>query len=185
MYIIVTLYHKTTVYLKLYNYSTLTYTMIHPSGRILRKRFLTKEEKQAYIKLQEKRKQEDKIKAMRKSNLERAKATKENRLKRVRAEELMKKNLAACEQDFRIIVMQWARDKTLARINKFFRLLEEFKCPMEPCYNTNRLNAVQKLLRKNKCGYKELHDGLNLANVRSMQNTYDNAHKLYVILSSM
>ena len=140
--------------------------MMHSSGRVLRKRFLTKEEKDAWRKGEEKRKREAKVKAIRESMVQKAKAKKERELKKRRAKACMEVKLQGCEPEFRYIVEQWAKDKTVAHVNKFFRLLDEFKCPMEPCYNPNKLDKFfdrsQILLRKNKCGIKELNHGLHI-----------------------
>jgi hypothetical protein len=67
-------------------------------------------------------------------------------------------NLQGCEPKFRILIMKWGVDKTIAHVNKFFRLLDEFKCPME--LRTDKYASIdmdiQQLLRKNNCGYKNL-----------------------------
>ena len=99
--------------------------------RTLRKRFITRE-------LQEKRKSQARIKAMRQSNLRKAKAKRQKELKKKRDELTLKQYLQKCEPEFRYIVSQWAKDKTLAKVLRFFRLLEEHKCPMEPCYTPNK-----------------------------------------------
>lgn len=136
--------------------------MMHASGRTLRKRFLTQEEKVAWTKVQEKKKQEARVKAMHESKVRKAKAKQERELKKRRAKELMQSNLRKCEPEFRYIVQQWCEGKTVAHVNRFFRHLKEFKCPMEPCYNPKKLEPAQKILRKNKCGYKKLLRGMYL-----------------------
>tara|TARA_B100000513_G_C11827800_1_gene161414 strand:+ start:50 stop:565 length:516 start_codon:yes stop_codon:yes gene_type:complete len=164
--------------------------MMQPSGRTLRKRFLTKGEKVAWDKLVEKRKQEARAKALRESSIRKAKAKKQRELDKRRAKTLMESNLRNCEPEFRYIVQQWAKDKTTARVNMFFRLMEEFKCPMEPCYNLNSISLAEKVLRKNKCGYKQLCYGLNLPDAilgcdfwnKDYQREYDHAHELEGIL---
>ena len=102
----------------------------------------------------------------------------------------MKLNMSKCAPEFKVSVQHWAKGKTVAEINKFFRLLEEFKCPMEPCYNMNKLNKVQKLLRKNKCGYNELLNGIYWYDVvenwtREDHKKFENANELNSILQSM
>ena len=164
--------------------------MMQHSGRTLRKRFLTKGEKVAWDKLVEKRRQAARVKALRESNLRKAKAKKERELKKKRAKTLMESNLRNCEPEFRYIVQQWAKDKTTARVNMFFRLLEEVHCPMEPCYNPKKLDLAAKVLRKNKCGYKQLCYGLHLPDIvlgsefwnKDHQREYDHAHELESIL---
>ena len=96
--------------------------MMHSSGRTLRKRFLTKEEKVAWGKLQEKKKQEARVKALRESNLKKAKAKKERELKDRRAKTLMESSIQACEPEFRYLVQQWAKGKTVAKVNRFFSI---------------------------------------------------------------
>lgn len=137
----------------------------------------------------EKRRQ-DKIRAVQKSNMRREKARKERLLKRWRAEQLMKNNFRQCQPEFRIIVMRWARNKTTARVNLFFRQLKQFHCPMEPCYNTKRLSKVLRLLRKNKCGRDKLNYGLHLPDIVSGWNKhyekkFHEAHELYIVLQNM
>lgn len=164
--------------------------MMQPSGRTLRKRFLTRGEKVAWDKLVEKRKQEARAKALRESSIRKAKAKKQRELDKRRAKTLMESNLRNCEPEFRYIVQQWAKDKTTARVNMFFRLMEEFRCPMEPCYNLNSISLAEKVLRKNKCGYKKLCYGLNLPDAilgcdfwnKDYQREYDHAHELDGIL---
>jgi hypothetical protein len=165
--------------------------MMHSSGRTLRKRFLTKEEKLAHQKLQEVRKREARVKALRESKLRKAKAKKEREIQKRRAESLMKSNFQGCESEFRVVAEQWAKDKTVAQVNKFFRLLEEFKCPMDPCYG--KPGHSQGVLRKNKCGYEKLCYGLHLPDAvlgsdfwnRDYQREYDRAHELDGILHEM
>lgn len=164
--------------------------MMHVSGRILRKRFLTKEEKGAWDELQRKKRQEEIIKDRREAR----KAKKKRELKKRRAKELMQSNLRKCEPEFRYIVQQWCEGKTVAHVNRFFRYLEEFKCPMEPCYNPKKLEPAQKVLRKNKCGYKELINGMYLYDVVDCSewewNTIytkvcERAHELHFMLCEM
>lgn len=131
------------------------------SARVLRKRFLTKEEKASHKALQQKKRQEEIIRDRR----EFKKAKKERELKKRRAKQLMEDNLRKCEHEFRVFVQMWAKDKTVAKVNRFFRLLKEFKCPKEPCYNMNKLEPAQKVLRFNKCGYKKLINGMYLYDV--------------------
>jgi hypothetical protein len=165
--------------------------MMYSSGRTLRKRFLTKEEKLAHQKLQEVRKREARVKALRESKLRKAKAKKEREIQKRRAESLMKSSLQGCESEFRFVVEQWAKDKSVAQVNKFFRLLEEFKCPMDPCYG--KPGHSQGVLRKNKCGYEKLCYGLHLPDAvlgsdfwnRDYQREYDRAHELDGILHEM
>ena len=83
---------------------------------------------------------------------------KSRKLKRTNAKKLMDANIQGCEPEFRILVMHWRVHKTTAHVNKLFRLLDEFKCPMEnrtDKYASLDLN-IQLLLRKNNCGYKNL-----------------------------
>lgn len=127
----------------------------------LRKRFLTKEEKDAWNELQRKKRQEQIILDRREAR----KAKKQRELKKKRAKMLMQDNLRNCEPEFRHLVQQWCEGKTVAKVNRFFRLMEEFKCTMEPCYNAKKLEPAQKLLRKNKCGYKKLLRGMYLYDV--------------------
>ena len=134
--------------------------MMHASGRVLRKRFLTKEEKDAWRKVEEKRKREAKVKAIRESMVQKAKAKKERELKKRRAKACMEANLQGCQPKFRYIVKQWAKDKTVAHVNKFFRLLDEFKCPMGSSCDYTIETA--RLLRLNNCGYEELLRGTYL-----------------------
>ena len=156
----------------------------------LRQRFLTKEEKAAHKALQQKRRQEDIIKDRR----EFKKAKRERELKKRRAKELMQANIEKCELGFRMKVEAWSKSNTVARVNRFFRLLEEFKCPMEPCYNVNKMEPSQKLLRLNKCGYKALVNGLYLYDVvdcdeweweTNYSKQCERAHELDSILMSM
>lgn len=160
------------------------------SGRTLRKRFLTKEEKDAWGKLQEKKKQEARVKALRESKLQKAKAKKERELKKRRAKILMESSIQACEPEFRQLVQRWAKGKTVAKVNRFFEMLEEVKCPMEPCHDINSISLAEKVLRLNKCGYKELCYRLNLPDAilgcdfwnNEYQRQYDRAHELESIL---
>lgn len=162
-------------------------TMFHASGRTLRKRFLTKEEKVAWGKVQEKKKQEARVKALRESNLKKAKAKKDRELKERRAKTLMESSIQACEPEFRQLVEQWAKGKTVAKVNRFFSMLEEVKCPMEPCGSGG---LSEKVLRLNKCGYEKLCYGLNLPDAilgcdfwdKDYQRQYDRAHELESIL---
>ena len=167
--------------------------MMHVSGRSLRKRFLTKEEKVAHQKLQEKKKQEARVKALRESRIRKAKAKKDREIQKIRAKTLMESNIQGCEPKFRSMVQQWAKDKTVAKVNRFFRLLEEVKCPMGPCYDLNSIALSEKVLRKNKCGYKKLCYNLNLPDAilgsefwsKEYQRVYDRAHELDCILYNM
>lgn len=167
--------------------------MMHASGRVLRKRFLTKEEKLAYQRLQEKKKQEERLRALRESKVRKAKAKKERELKKKRAELKMKTSLQACEPGFRSLVEQWAKGKTTANVNKFFRLLEEVKCPVERSYNPSELEPSAKALRMNKCGYKKFFWNLSLPDnvlgcefwTKKHQKSYENAHELDGILQGI
>ena len=100
---------------------------------------------------------------MRQSKLRKAKAKRQRELKKKRDELTLKQYLQKCEPEFRYIVSQWAKDKTLAKVLRFFRLLEEHKCPMEPCYTPNKwcnvLDGPEILLRKAKCGVRKLNYG--------------------------
>ena len=166
---------------------------MHSSGRTLRKRFLTKEEKVAWVKLQEKKKQQARAKALQESRIRKAKAKKERELDKRRAQLKLKTNMSKCEPEFRYVVEQWATDKTTAQINRFFEMLEEVKCPVEPCYNPKKLGISEKVLRMNKCGYKKLCYNLHLPdNVlgsefwnNKYQRQYDRAHELDRILYKM
>lgn len=152
----------------------------------LRQRFLTKEEKAAHKALGERKRQEDMVKARKESRLRKIKARRERELNKIRAKTLMENNLQACEPEFRHLVQQWAKGKTVAKVNKFFVLLKEVKCPMEPCYNPEKLWAAEKVLRLNRCGYKKLCYKLNLPDAilgcdfwsKEYQREYDNAHEL-------
>ena len=167
--------------------------MMHSSGRILRKRFLTKEEKVAYQKLQEERKREARVKAMQESRIRKAKAKRERELDKKRAQLKLQFNMSKCQPEFRHVVEQWAKGKTTAQVNRFFELLEEVKCPMEPCYNPKKLDRAEKVLRMNKCGYNKLCYNLNLPDAilgcdfwnKDYQRTYDRAHELESILYEM
>jgi hypothetical protein len=143
----------------------------------LRQRFLTKEEKAAHQALQERKRLEDMVKARRESRLQKAKEKRLRELKKRRANELMKDSLEKCELGFRLKVKAWAKEQSVAKVNNFFRLLEEFKCPMEPCYNMNKLEPSQKLLRLNKCGYKELNYGLYLYDIVDWEWEWGTKHK--------
>ena len=164
---------------------------MNTSARTLRKRFLTKEERIAYQKIQEKKQQEARVKALRESRLQKAKAKKERELKKNRARLKLETNMTKCEPGFRHLVQQWAKGRTTAKINRFFQMLAEVHCPMEPCYNHKLLTPVQKVLRLNKCGYRELCMDLNLPdNIsdfwnKEYQRQYDNAHELDSILYDM
>ena len=127
----------------------------------LRKRFLTKEEKNAYFALQKKKRQEQIIL----DRKEARKAKQKRELKKRRAKILMENNLRKCEPEFRYIIQPWCEGKTVAKVNRFFSLLEEFKCNVEPCYNPKKLERAQKVLRLNKCGYKKLLRGMFLFDV--------------------
>lgn len=167
--------------------------MMHASGRTLRKRFLTKEERDAWTKVQEKKKQEAKVKAMHESKVRKAKAKQERELKKRRAKNLMDANIQGCEPEFRSMVQKWAKGKTVAQVNRFFSLLEEVHCPMEPCYNPKKLNHAEEVLRMNKCGYKKLCYNMNLPDAilgcdfwsKEYQRQYDRAHELDHILYNM
>ena len=158
--------------------------------RLLRKRFLTKEEKLAWEKLQRKKIQERIIK----DRKEAKKAKKARELKKRRAKELMLSSLKKCEPEFRVLVEKWAEDKSVAKVNRFFRLLKEVHCPVEPCYNTKKLEPAQKVLRLNKCGYKKLHYGLCLDDYvfcddweweKYYKKQCENAYDLEFILNDM
>ena len=163
------------------------------SVRCLRKRFLTKEEKVAYQKLQEERKREARAKALQESRIRKAKAKRERELDKKRAQLKLKYNMSQCEPEFRHVVQQWAKDKTTAKVNRFFELLEEVKCPMEPCYNPKKLDRAEKVLRMNKCGYQKLSYNLNLPDAilgcdfwnNEYQRQYDRAHELDIWLYQM
>ena len=165
---------------------------MHSSGRTLRKR-MTKEERDAYRKLQEEQKREARIKALQESIMKKAKAKKERELNKKRAQLKLKSNMQACQPEFRHVVQQWAKDKTPAKVNRFFELLEEVKCPMEPCYNPKKLDQAEKVLRMNKCGYNKLCYNLNLPDAilgcdfwnNKYQRQYARAHELDSILYQM
>lgn len=162
--------------------------MMHASGRTLRKR-MTKEEKHAYQRLQEEQKQQARVKALQESRRKKAKAKKERELKKKRDKLKLKSNMQACQPEFRHVVQQWGKGKTVAQMNRFFDLLEEVKCPMEPCYN-NKLDPAERVLRMNKCGYKKLCYNLNLPDAilgcdfwnKDYENEYNRAHELDSIL---
>jgi len=164
---------------------------MNTSARTLRKRFLTKEERIAYHKIQEKKQQEARVKALRESRLQKAKAKKQREVKKNRARLKLETNMTKCEPGFRLVVQQWAKGKTTAKINRFFQMLAEVNCHMEPCYNQKLLTPVQKVLRLNKCGYRKLCIDLNLPdNIsdfwnKEYQRQYDNAHELDSILYDM
>lgn len=168
-------------------------TKMHVGGRVLRKRFLTKEEKLAYQRLQEKKKQEARVRALRESRVRKAKAKKERELKKKRAELKMKTSLQACEPGFRSLVEQWAKGKTTAKVNRFFNLLEEVECPVERSYDPSKLEPSAKALRMNKCGYKKFFWNLSLPDnvlgsefwTNEHQRSYNNAHELDGILQKM
>jgi len=163
------------------------------SAMKLRKRFLTKEEKAAHRAQQEKKKHEEMQEARRESRLRKVKAKKERELKDKRAKLKLKSNMSNCTTEFRHVVQQWAKGKSVAKINKFFELLEKVRCPMEPCYNPKKLDAAEKVLRLNKCGYKKLCYSLNLHDAilgcdfwnNDYQREYDNAHELDLWLYQM
>ena len=154
---------------------------------------MTKEEKVAWDKLQEKKKQEARAKALQESRIRKEKAKKERELDKRRAQLKLKTNMQGCQPEFTVVVQRWAKDKTTAQVNRFFELLEEVKCPMEPCYNPKKLGISEKVLRMNKCGYKELCYGLNLPDAilgldfwnNKYQRQYDRAHELDSILYQM
>lgn len=133
--------------------------MMHSSGRTLRKR-MTKEEKVAYQRLQEEKKQEARVRALQESRMKKAKAKKERELNKKRAQLKLKSNMQGCQPEFRVVVQQWAKGKTTAQVNRFFELLEEVKCPMEP--SNSKPDRAEKVLRMNKCGYNKLCYNLNL-----------------------
>ena len=135
--------------------------MMHSSVRCLRKR-LTKEQRQAQKILEEEKKREARVKALQESKIRKAKAKRELELKKKRDKLKLKSNMSKCEPEFRYVVQQWAKDKTTEKVNRFFELLEEVKCPMEPCYNPKKLDRAEMVLRMNKCGYKKLCYNLNL-----------------------
>lgn len=160
------------------------------SVRVLRKRFLTKEEKDAWTKIQKEKRQEE----IRRDRKKARKAKKERELKKRRAKELMNDNLQQCQPEFRVLVEKWAEDKSVAKVNRFFRLLKEVHCPVEPCYNTKLLEPVQRVLRLNKCGYKELINGMYLYDAvlcddweweKVYKKECDRAHDLHSMLSEM
>ena len=154
---------------------------------------MTKEERDAYRKLQEEQKREARIKALQESRMKKAKAKKERELNKKRAQLKLKSNMQACQPEFRCMVERWAKDNTTAKVNRFFELLEEVKCPMEPCYNPKKLDRAEKVLRMNKCGYNKLCYNLNLPdNVlgsefwnNKYQRQYTRAHELDSILYHM
>ncbi len=160
----------------------------------LRKRFLTKEEKAAHRALEERKRQEEMVKARKESRLRKIKARKERELNKMRAKTLMENNLQACEPKFRHIVQQWAKDKTVAKVNRFFELLEEVKCPMEPLLRPEfHFGYLYRVLRLNKCGFKKLCYNLNLPDAilgcdfwtKDYQRQYDRAHELDLCLYDM
>ena len=159
----------------------------------LRQRFLTKEEKAAHKALGERKRQEDMVKARKESRLRKIKARRERELNKIRAKTLMENNLQACEPEFRHLVQQWAKGKTVAKVNKFFELLKEVKCPMEPCYNLDAIAISEKVLRLNKCGYKKISYNINLPDAilgcdfwnKDYQRQYDRAWELESILYEM
>lgn len=165
--------------------------MMHASGRTLRKRFLTKEERDAWTKVQEKKKQEARVKAMHESKVRKAKAKQERELKKRRAKNLMDANIQGCEPEFKSVVQKWAKGKTVAQVNRFFSLLEEVHCPMGP--EPDIMDTVESVLRLNKCGYKNLCYNLNLPDAilgcdfwsKEYQRQYDRAHELDCILYNM
>ena len=159
------------------------------SVRCLRKR-LTKEERRAQKILEEERKREARVKALQESKIRKAKAKRERELKQKRDKLKLKYNMSQCEPEFRCMVERWAKDKTTAKVNRFFELLEEVKCPMEPCYNPAKLDRAERVLRMNKCGYQKLSYNLNLPDAilgcdfwnNKYQRQYDQAHELDDIL---
>ena len=165
------------------------WTKLH-TKRTLRKRFSHPTKKVAWSKLQEKKKQEARVKALRESNLKKAKAKKERELKKRRAKTLMESSIQACEPEFRYLVQRWAKDKTVAKVNRFFSMLEEVKCPMGPCYNLNSISLAEKVLRLNKCGYKKISYNINLPDAilgcefwnKDYQRQYDRAWELESLL---
>ena len=165
--------------------------MMHASGRTLRKRFLTKAEKDAWTKVQEKKKQEARVKAMHESKVQKIKAKQERELKKRRAKNLMDANIQGCEPEFRSMVQKWAKDKTHTQVNRFFCLLEEVHCPMGP--EPEFMDKVEDVLRKNKTGYSKLCYNLNLPDAilgcdfwsKEYQRQYDRAHELDCILYNM
>lgn len=166
--------------------------MMHSSGRTLRKR-MTKEERDAYRRLQEEKKQEARVRALQESRMKKAKAKKERELNKKRAQLKLKSNMQGCQPEFRVVVQQWAKGKTTAQVNRFFELLEEVKCPMEPCYNSKKLDRAEKVLRMNKCGYNKLCYNLNLPDAilgcdfwnNTHKRKYNRAHELDSILYQM
>ena len=165
---------------------------MHEKGRCLRKR-LTKEERQAQKKMEEERKREARVKALQESKIRKAKAKRERELKKKRAELQLKSRMNKCEPDFKCIVEGWAKGKTTAQVNRFFDLYEEVQCPMEPCYNLNKLNPAERVLRANKCGYKKLCTNLNLPDIvlgsdfwtKEYAREYARAHELDKYLYEM
>ncbi len=159
----------------------------------LRKRFLTQEEKAAYRCLQEKKKQEDKIRAIREARIEKVRAKKNRELQKKRDERTLKSNLQGCQPGFLRLVKPWAKGKSTAVVNNLFDLLEEFHCKPEPCYNTNKLGTTERVLRTNKSGYKKLNQGLHLPDIvlgsdfwnNDYEREYQRAHKLDSILYSL
>lgn len=154
---------------------------------------MTKEERDAYRKLQEEQKREARVKALQESRIKKAKAKRERELNKKRAQLKLKSNMQACQPEFRHVVQQWAKDKTTAKVNRFFELLEEIKCPMEPCYNPKNLDRAEKVLRMNKCGYNKLCYNLNLPDAilgcdfwtNKHKRKYNQAHELDSILYQM
>ena len=123
----------------------------------------------------------------------RAKAKKERELKRRRAKTLMENSIQACEPEFRQLVQRWAKGKTVAKVNRFFSLMEEVKCPMEPCHDLNSISLAEKVLRLNKCGYKKISYNINLPDIilgcdwwsKDYQRKYNRAWELESILYDM
>jgi len=159
----------------------------------LRQRFLTKEEKAAHRALDERKRQEEMVKARKESRLRKIKARRERELNKMRAKLKLQSNMSKCTAEFRHVVQPWAKGKTVAKINRFFEMLEEVKCPMGPCYNPKKLNPAEKVLRLNKCGYRKLCYNLNLPDAilgcdfwnKDYQREYDNAHELDLCLYQM
>ena len=162
------------------------------SVRCLRKR-LTKEERQAQKILEEERKREARVRALQESKIRKAKAKRERELKQKRDKLKLKSSMSKCEAEFRCMVERWAEGKTTAEVNRFFDLLEEVKCPMEPCYNPKKLDRAEKVLRMNKCGYQKLSYNLNLPDAilgcdfwtKEHERQWGRAHELDSMLSQM
>ena len=54
---------------------------------------------------------------------EKGKSQKGARTEQEESQLKLKSNMQACQPDFRHVVQQWAKDKTTAKVNRFFELL--------------------------------------------------------------